>query len=41
MPIGAFFPNLAFNNDPEAIREWAQAVEALGYDYVAPLEALR
>jgi probable F420-dependent oxidoreductase len=34
MPIGAFFPNLAFNNDPEAIREWAQAVEALGYDYI-------
>ena len=34
MLIGAFFPNLAFDNDPEAIREWAQAVEALGYDYI-------
>lgn len=34
MPIGAFFPNLAFDNDPEAIREWALAVEALGYDYI-------
>jgi len=34
MPLGAFFPNLAFDNDPEAIRAWAQAVEELGYDYI-------
>jgi probable F420-dependent oxidoreductase len=34
MPLGAFFPNLAFNNDPAAIRDWAQAVEDLGYDYI-------
>ena len=35
MPLGAFFPNLAFDNDPEAIRAWAQAVEELGYDGVS------
>ena len=34
MPLGAFLPTRAFGQDPAAIRDWAQAVEALGYDYI-------
>ncbi len=34
MPLGAFLPTRAFADDPLAIRDWAQAVEELGYDYI-------
>lgn len=34
MPLGAFLPTRAFAQDPDAIRDWALAVEELGYDYI-------
>ncbi|NKB57794.1 MAG: TIGR03619 family F420-dependent LLM class oxidoreductase [Alphaproteobacteria bacterium] len=34
MPLGAFLPTRAFSKDPRAIRDWAMAVEELGYDYI-------
>jgi probable F420-dependent oxidoreductase len=34
MQIGAVFPQTEFGNDPAAIREYAQTVEALGYAHV-------
>lgn len=34
MQIGAVFPTPEIGNDPAAIRDWAQAAEALGYDHV-------
>ncbi len=34
MPLGAFLPTRTFANDPQAIRDWAVAVEELGYDYI-------
>ena len=34
MPLGAFLPTRAFAQDPSAIRDWAQAVEEIGYDYI-------
>lgn len=34
MPLGAFLPTRAFADDPQAIRDWAQAAEELGYDYI-------
>ena len=34
MPLGAFLPTRAFAQDPTAIRDWAHAVEELGYDYI-------
>lgn len=34
MRIGAVFPQTEFGNDPIAIRDYAQAVEALGYTHV-------
>jgi len=34
MQIGAVFPQTEFGNDPVAIRDYAQAVEALGYSHV-------
>ena len=34
MRIGAVFPQTEFGNDPLAIRDYAQAVEALGYTHI-------
>ena len=34
MPLGAFLPTRAFAQDPAAIRDWTQAVEEIGYDYI-------
>jgi probable F420-dependent oxidoreductase len=34
MQIGAVFPQTEFGNDPAAIRDYAQTVEALGYTHV-------
>ncbi len=34
MQIGAVFPQTEFGNDPGALREYAQTVEALGYSHV-------
>jgi probable F420-dependent oxidoreductase len=34
MRIGAVYPQTEFGNDPAAIRDYAQAVEALGYRHV-------
>jgi probable F420-dependent oxidoreductase len=35
MKFGAVFPTTEFGNDPAAIRDWAQAAEQLGYDFIA------
>ena len=35
MRIGAVFPQIEIGADAGAVREWAQAAEALGYDHVA------
>ncbi len=35
MPIGVVFPQIEFPNDPAAIKDYAQTVEALGYSHVA------
>jgi probable F420-dependent oxidoreductase len=34
MQYGVVFPQIEFGNDPHAIRDYAQAAEALGYDYL-------
>jgi len=34
MRIGAVFPQVEIGTDPAAIREWAQAVEELGYTHI-------
>lgn len=34
MKLGAIFPQTEIGNDPEAIRDYAQAVEDLGYDHI-------
>ncbi len=34
MKYGAVFPQIEFPSDPVAIRDYAQAVEAMGYDYL-------
>jgi probable F420-dependent oxidoreductase len=34
MQIGAVFPQTEFGNDPAAVRDYAQTVEALGYTHV-------
>lgn len=34
MKIGAVFPQTEFGNDPLAVRDYAQAVEAMGYQHV-------
>jgi probable F420-dependent oxidoreductase len=34
MQYGVVFPQIEFGNDPQAIRDYAQAAEALGYDYL-------
>ena len=31
MRIGAIFPQTEIGSDPAAVRDWAQAVEAMGY----------
>ena len=35
MKIGAIFPTTEIGSDPVAIRDWAQAAEALGYDVLS------
>jgi len=34
MKYGVVFPQIEFGNDPQAIKDYAQAAEALGYDYL-------
>jgi probable F420-dependent oxidoreductase len=34
MKLGAIFPTTEIGSDPAAIRDWAQAAEALGFDHV-------
>jgi probable F420-dependent oxidoreductase len=34
LALGAIFPTTEIGSDPAAIRDWAQAAEALGYDHV-------
>ena len=34
MKLNAWFPTITIGNDPAAIRDWAQAAEDLGYDYI-------
>ena len=34
MKYGVVFPQIEFGNDPEAIKDYAQAAEGLGYDYL-------
>src|SRR5215212_11898967 len=34
MRLGAIFPQLESGSDPVAIRDYAQAVEGLGYDHI-------
>jgi probable F420-dependent oxidoreductase len=34
MKIGVIFPQVEFGNDPSAIRDYAQAVEALGFSHI-------
>src|SRR5438094_9952192 len=34
MHYGVVFPQIEFGNDPQAIKDYAQAAEALGYDYL-------
>lgn len=33
MKIGVVFPQVEIGQDPDAIREWAQAVEEMGYTH--------
>ena len=35
MRIGVVFPQSEIGNDPVAIRDFAQAVEAMGYSHIA------
>ena len=34
MLLNAWFPSVQISNDPAAIRDWAQAAEDLGYEYI-------
>jgi hypothetical protein len=34
MGVGVVFPSTEIGNDPGAIRDFAQAAEALGYDHL-------
>ena len=34
MELGAVFPTCEIGDDPTQIRDWAQAAEGLGYDYI-------
>lgn len=34
MQLNAWFPSVQIGNDPKAIRDWAQAAEDLGYEYI-------
>src|SRR5579883_498792 len=34
MQYGVVFPQIEFGNDPEAIKDYAQAAEGMGYDYL-------
>ena len=34
MKLNAWFPSVQIGNDPKAIRDWAQAAEDLGYEYI-------
>lgn len=34
MKYGVVFPQIEFGNDPQAIKDYAQTAEALGYDYL-------
>ena len=38
MLVGAVFPQLEIGHDPVAIRDWAQAVEAMGYAHILVYE---
>jgi hypothetical protein len=34
MKVGVVFPQVEIGNDPAAIRDYAQAVEAMGYTHI-------
>ena len=34
IPLGATFPQTEFGTDPAAIRDYAQAVEEMGFDHI-------
>src|SRR5215470_2061263 len=34
MQYGVVFPQIEFGNDPQAIKDYAQTAEGLGYDYL-------
>ncbi len=34
MKLNAWFPTVQIGSDPAAIRDWAQAAEDLGYEYI-------
>ena len=36
--LGASFPQTESGTDPAAIRDWAIAVEEMGYDYILALD---
>ncbi len=38
MELGASFPSREIGNDPAAIRDYAQGVEALGYSYITQID---
>ncbi len=38
MQLGVIFPTLELSNDPVVIRDYAQAVEALGYHHILLLD---
>lgn len=38
MRLGAVFPHSEIGNDPRIVKQWTEAVEALGYDHIAIFE---
>lgn len=40
MKFGVVFPHLEIGQDPAAIKDFAQAVEGLGYDYLLTYEEI-
>jgi probable F420-dependent oxidoreductase len=38
MKYGVVFPQTEFGNDPQAIKDYAQTAEALGYDYLSVID---
>jgi hypothetical protein len=40
MNIGVVFPQIEIGEDPAAIRDYAQAVEAMGYTHILVVDRL-